>query len=94
MDYARIIGGFNLTEFFTWIDELYDIHPKMRSQTGVVMPMGCGILHCLSSKQNINAKGSTEAELIGTSEYVPFNVWMVLFLGSQGCKMKKNIIFQ
>ena len=53
-----------------------------------------GMLHWRSSKQNMNAKNSTEAELIGTSEYVPFNIWMVMFLEAQGYEIKKNIIFQ
>ena len=35
-----------------------------------------------------------EAELIGTSDYVTFNVWMVMFLGAQGYDIKKNIIFR
>ena len=39
-------------------------------------------------------KQSTEAELIGTSEYVPFNVWMVMFLKAQGYDIKKNILLQ
>ena len=42
----------------------------------------------------MKAKSSTEAELIGTIEYVPFNVWMFMFLESQGYEIKKNIIFQ
>ena len=48
----------------------------------------------LSSKKNMNAKNSTEAELIRTSKYVPFNVWMVIILEEQGYDIKKNIIFQ
>ena len=56
--------------------------------------MHYGMLHLQSSKQNMKAKSSTEAELIGTIEYVPFNVWMFMFLESQGYEIKKNIIFQ
>ena len=28
---VRIIGGFNLIEFFTWVDVEYDLHAKMIS---------------------------------------------------------------
>ena len=56
---VRIIGGFNLTDLLTWFDESYDVHPNVSSQTGGVMSMGRGMLHCRSSKQNINAKSST-----------------------------------
>ena len=58
------------------------------------MSMGYGMFHFQSSKKNINAKNSTEAELIGTSEYVPFNVCMVIFLESQGYRINKNNHFQ
>ena len=56
---VRIIGGFNLTDLLTWFDASYDVHPNVSSQIGGVMSMGCGMLHCRSSKQNINAKSST-----------------------------------
>ena len=65
----------------------------MRSQTGVVMSMGYGMLNFRSSKKNLNAKSLTEAKLIGNSEYVPNNVWMVVFLEAQGYEIKKPIIF-
>ena len=42
----------------------------------------------------MNARSSTEADLIGTREFFTFNVWMVTFLEAQGCDIKKNIIFQ
>ena len=51
------------------------------------MSTGYGMIHCLSNKQNMNAKFSSEAELIGTSEYVPFNVWMVTFLEAKRYKI-------
>ena len=38
----------------------------------------------------MNAKSLTEAELIATSEYVPFNVWIVMFLEAQGYDIKKH----
>ena len=42
----------------------------------------------------MNAKSSNGDELIVPSEYVPFNVWVVMFLESQGFEIKKNILFQ
>ena len=56
--------------------------------------MGYVMIHWLYSKKHINAKGLTEAELIGTSEYFPFNVCMVMFMEAQGYDIKKKIIFQ
>ena len=80
VDNVRIIGFLNLTEFFTWIDVSYAVHPNLHSQKGGVMSMGYGMIHCRSSKKNLNTKNSTEDEIIRTSECVPFNVCMVMFI--------------
>ena len=77
---VRIIGGFNLADLFKWVDVSYAVHPNMHIQTGVVTSMGYGILHFRSSKQNMNAIFLTEDELIGTSEYIIFNLLVVMFL--------------
>ena len=73
MDDVRIIGVFNTTNLFILVDVSYAVYPNTNSQTVGVMSIGYGILHCLSSKTNMNTKTSTEAELIETSEYVTFN---------------------
>ena len=39
-------------------------------------------------------KSSTEAKLVGTSEYVPFNVWLKMFMEAQGYAVNKNVLFQ
>ena len=66
----------------------------MRSQTGGAMSMGHGILHCKSGKQKLNVKSSTEAELVGTSDYLPYNLWLIMFMGQQGYPIKNNILYQ
>ena len=47
---------FNITELFTWVDASYSVHPKVLSQKGRVTPMSYGMIHCLSSMQNMNNK--------------------------------------
>ena len=42
----------------------------------------------------MNAKDLTNTEGTGTSEYVFFSVWMVMFLEAQGYYIKKDNIFQ
>ena len=51
--------------------------------------MGYGIVHGKSSKQNINIRSSTESELVGMGEYVPYNIWFIMFMGAQGYEIKK-----
>ena len=41
--------------------------------------MGYGIIHRKLLKQKINAKSLMEAELVGVSEYIPYNIWSMVF---------------
>jgi len=79
---------------FTWIDAAYAVHGNMRSLTGGVISMRLGILHAKSSKQKLNTKSSTEAEVVGVSNYLPFNLHFVIFLREQGYTIKENILYQ
>ena len=90
----RIIGADSLTSIYTWIDGAYAIHPNMRSHTGGCMSLGLGTLHARSSKQNLNTKSSTEAEVVGMSEYTPYNIWLVMFLQAQGYTIASNLVYQ
>ena len=94
IDDERTIGATTLSELFTWIDAAYAVHNNMRRHTGGAISMGYGILHGKSSKQNINVKSSTESELVGTCEYIPYNIWLVMFLAAQGYEMKNNTVYQ
>ena len=58
------------------------------------MSLGWGVLHAKSSKQKLNTKSLREAELVGMSGYISYNIWLVNFLKEQGYKIKENIIYQ
>ena len=94
IDDVRIIGATDLTTIFTWIDAAYAVNPEMKSQTGGAMSMGVGVLHANCSKQKLNVKSLTEAELVGASEYIPYNLWLILFLSAQGYVIKDNVLYQ
>ena len=90
----RIIGCNDLKEILTWVDAAYAVHPNMRSHTGGALSLGHGIVHSRSSKQKLNTKSSTEAELVGLSDYVPYNVWITNFLSEQGYSFRRNVVWQ
>jgi len=94
LDDRRIIGADNLSELYTWIDAAYAVHPDMRSHTGGAMSFGLGLVHYRSGKQELNTKSSTESEVVGTSNYVPYNVYLKNFIEAQGQVLKKNVIYQ
>ena len=66
----------------------------MKSHTGAVTSFGRGWLIQKSSKQKLNTKSSTEAELVGVSDYLPHCIWYRNFLEHQGYLLKDNIIHQ
>ena len=65
MNDDRVIGADSLEVLHTWIDASYAVHQDMKGQTGGAMSLGTGLIHLQSSKQKINAKSSTESEIIG-----------------------------
>ena len=78
----------------TFIDASYAVHPNMRGHTGGAISFGVGIIHGKASKQKINVKSSTECELVGVSEYIPYSLWLGYFLEHQGYKLKSNLVHQ
>jgi hypothetical protein len=58
------------------------------------MSLGIGGIVCKSSKQKLNTKSSTEAELVGASDYLPNTVWVKMFLEAQGYKVEESFLEQ
>ena len=94
IDEPRYIGAFDLERLFTWIDAAYGVHHDFRGHTGGCMSFGIGMIHCKASRQKLNTKSSTETEVVGFSDYVPYNIWIRNFLAYQGYPLKSNIVFQ
>jgi hypothetical protein len=49
---------------------------------------------CKSTKQKLNTKSSTEAEVVGMSDYIPNTIWLRMFLKAQGYSVTSNILYQ
>ena len=58
------------------------------------MSFGLGTVHCKASKQRLTVKSSTEAKLVGMSNYMPYTLWIRHFLETQGYPLERNIVFQ
>ena len=52
------------------------------------------MLHFWSGNQKLNTKILTEAEIVGVSYYLPYNIQLVIFLEHQGYPILNNIVFQ
>jgi hypothetical protein len=76
------------------LDAAFAVHKDLRSHTGAVMSLGKGAIQSVSTKQKVNTRSSTEAELVSMDDILSKVLWTKLFLESQGYKSKQNIIFR
>ena len=79
---------------YTFVDAAYGVHLDMRSQTGGVITFGLGGIICRASKQKINTKSSTEAELVGASDFLPNTIWVQHFMAAQGYPVRTSFFEQ
>jgi hypothetical protein len=94
LDEFLTLGADDIGMMKTWVDASYAVHKDMKSHTGGVVSFGIGAVMSKSSKQKLNTKSSTEAELVGASDYLPYPIWAKKFLAAQGYALKENIFYQ
>jgi hypothetical protein len=83
------------TSVIKWyLDASYAVHKDMKSQTGAIMTLGQGAIQAISSKQKVNTRSSTEAELISFDDIASKVLWTTLFLEEQGYQVKENIVYR
>jgi hypothetical protein len=76
------------------VDAAFAVHPDMRFHTVATMTMGKGAIFSISRKQKMNARSSTEVELIAADDVVSSIVWTKLFLDKQGYPLDEKILYQ
>ena len=74
------------------MDVEYVVHDNMRSQKVGTMSFGNGTVHYQPRNKKLNTKTLTESELVESSSYVPFNVWITMLMKIKGCAVKKKHI--
>ena len=75
-----------------YADVAYAVHKDMKSHTGGAMTLGKGYGIATSTKQKINTKSSTEAELVGCDDVMGQIIWTNFFLEAQGYECNDTII--
>jgi hypothetical protein len=64
------------TQTLTWyVDTAYAVYTDMRSYTGSTFSLGKGMIISDSTKQKVNSRSSTEAELIGVDDRISKILW-------------------
>jgi hypothetical protein len=66
----------------------------MKSHTGGTLSLGKRSVYSASTRQKLNMKSSTEAELVGINNVMPLILWTRYFLDSQGYGVHENKVFQ
>jgi hypothetical protein len=77
-----------------WIDGSFATHRDMRSHTGGTMSLGGGSILSNSTKQKLNTRSSTEAELVAVDDMMPQVLWTKYFLEEQGFNVQPIEILQ
>ena len=62
------------------LDAAFAVHPDMKSHTGATFSLGRGGVDNSSTKQKVNTRSSTEAELVGVDDKISKVVWTKKFL--------------
>eukprot|EP00970_Alexandrium_tamarense_P015266 scaffold4923_cov115-Alexandrium_tamarense.AAC.1 len=77
-----------------WVDASYNIHEDCKGHTGAMMSLGKGAVMSFSRKQKLNVRSSTEVELVGIDDSMPWILWARYFIEAQGYTVEQNILLQ
>jgi hypothetical protein len=103
----RVLGYLNATpslgvvleapkglQVLAYVDASYGVHADFKSHTGAVVSLGRGPIWAKSTRQKLNTKSSTEAELIAVSDALSQVIWTRDFLIEQGHELGPATLFQ
>jgi len=94
IDDVLILEADNSQTVRWYVDAAFAVHKDMKSHMGAIMTMGSGAVISLSTKQKVNARSSTEAELVAVDDVIAKILWTKKFIKWQGFEVKLNIIYQ
>ena len=70
------------------------MHPYLKGNYEGMILLGKGAATSKSSKHRTNLREFTELEIVGVDNHMPGVLWVLRFLGGQGFKVNKNIVYQ
>ena len=83
------------TQTLTWyIDAVFVVHLDIKIHTGMVFTFENKEIICSSTKQKVNARSSTEAELVASDDKLSRIICTNKFMEHKYFKVKLNLIFQ
>ena len=83
------------TQSIKWhVDASFAVHKDYKSHTGATLSLGNGVISSVSTKQKVNARSSTEAELISVDDVISKVLWTKLFIEAQGHQVNATVIYR
>ena len=83
----------DMTLHWHW-DASFAVHKDCKGHTGGVLTLGKGAAHSSSTKHKLNARSSTEAEIIAVDDGMGITLWSREFLTAQGVDIEDSIPHQ
>ena len=75
----------NKSYIIMWhLNAAFAVYNDKKSHTGATMSLGDGAIISVSTKQKVNTRSSTEAELVSIDDVISKILWTKLFLQAQG----------
>ena len=93
-DLALNLGVIDNVVVDSAIDASHAVYEDARSQGGLAISLGLGVVQGRSHRLSLNTKSSAESELVTTSDNVPEVIHLRSFLEGQGYKMGPSIVRQ
>ena len=66
--------------FKQYIDAAFTVHVDFKSHSGRALTMDKGSINNILTKQKLNTKSSTEAELVGVNDILMYVIWTKHFM--------------
>jgi hypothetical protein len=83
------------TQSIMWhVDAAFAVHNDFKSHTGATLTFGKGVVSSVCTKQKVNTRSSTEAELVAMDDVVSKVLWTHRFIEAQGFIVKHNIVYR
>ena len=77
-----------------FIDASFAVMPDFKSRTGLLLFINGSVIGAWASKQDLNTRSSTEAELVALTDMIGWVVWMRNWLIAQGYPMGPAVVYQ
>jgi hypothetical protein len=87
-DLPLTLGADNTGIVKWYIDASFAVLPNMRGHTGGAVSLGRGFPIVSSTKQKLNTRSSTKAELVGVDNLMLAILWTQYFLKAQSTKWR------